>query len=159
MLAHCRRFPAACPGTIIAFNSIGKSQPDETDKVLMRYAGSTHAALLERSVSSQDLTGHVIVTTTPLPDLADPKNDWNDLFGSDAWPAFLLVRNIVERLTNRGAENCMSVVGQPQIIQLPATPDSEDRRIPNRDGCNCFRRVTPLRCRSTFRWASPGRGR
>ncbi len=102
VLAPMSEISGGVPWNAYRVRQYWQVKPAQTDAVLMRFAGSKHAALLERSVASGGTTGYLIVTTTPLPDLADPKNDWNDLFGSDAWPAFFLVRNIVERLSKRG---------------------------------------------------------
>ncbi len=132
VLAPLTEIPGGVPWNLYRVQQYWQTEVDEPYKMLMRYAGTPHPALLERTISSESVTGHVIITTTPLPDLADPNNDWNDLFGSDAWPAFFLVRNIVERLTKRGAENWMSIVGRPQVVQLPeadSDQDAESRRL------------------------------
>ena len=111
ILAPLTQTPGGVPWNAYRIQQYWQVEPEESDKVLMRYAGTPHAALLERSLSADGWTGDAVVVTTPLPDLADRKNQWNDLFGSDAWPAFFLVRHMVERLTKRGAETgCRSSV-------------------------------------------------
>ncbi len=92
VLAPLSEIPGGVPWNDYRVQQYWQIAPTESDKVLFRFAGAGHPAVVERSVPVADsLPGIVIITTTPLPDLADPKNDWNDLFGSDAWPAFFLV--------------------------------------------------------------------
>lgn len=94
--------------------------PGEGDAVLARYAGTEHPAVIERP----DGEGHWMMITTPLPAVAEPARGWNELFSaSDAWPAFILVRQIVERLSERTGTSAMGWVGQPQVIPLP--PESK----------------------------------
>jgi hypothetical protein len=127
VLSPLSEIPGGVPWSAYRVGQYWQITPAETDKVLVRFAGAGHPAVLERSVPVADgLPGITIITTTPLPDLADPNNDWNDLFGSDAWPAFFLVRNMVQRLTRRGAEDWMTVVGQPKVIGLPAIADDAE---------------------------------
>lgn len=93
---------------------------DESDAVLIQYAGTTHAAMVERSVrgEGEGESGRVLTLTTPIPARAKPTRSWNDLFSTDPWPAWLLTRQSIEYLTRRGGENLTSMVGQPQVIQL-----------------------------------------
>lgn len=76
-------------------------EPAET--VVIRYAGTEHPALLQRG------NNHLILTT-PLPALKEPARAWNELFtGTDAWPAFLLTRGMIQSLVDQGwgARNLM----------------------------------------------------
>jgi len=73
------------------------------DTVVIRYAGTEHPALLQRG------SNHLILTT-PLPALVEPARAWNELFaGTDAWPAFLLTRGMIQSLADQGwgARNLM----------------------------------------------------
>ena len=101
-------------------------ETDPKDKLLMRYAGTDHAALIERDVVGENgSVGRVVLCTTPLPDLVDAQNGWNDLFGAEAWPAFFLVRFISDRLTLRGADQWTTSVGAPHRVKLELEPDEE----------------------------------
>lgn len=85
-------------------------EPVEGDVVVMRYAGGEHPALVARG-------GNHLIMTTPLPALVAPSRSWNELFaGSDAWPAFLLIRELVRALvdTDRGARN-VTITDLPTI--------------------------------------------
>lgn len=76
---------------------------DPDDAVIIRYAGTEHPALLQRG-------RHHLILTTPLPALMEPARSWNELFaGTDAWPAFLLTREMIQSLVDqgRGARNLM----------------------------------------------------
>ncbi len=102
------------------------------DSVLMRYAGTDHPALTERILKNDnDAIGRVLTLTTPLPALAPGTRQWNELFSaSEPWPAFLLVRQIAEHLTDRGSSQSMSRVGQPQVVRLSDDlSTSEPRRV------------------------------
>lgn len=73
------------------------------DIVVIRYAGTDHPALIDRG-------GNHLIFTTPMPALVGPARGWNDLFtGSDAWPAFLLIRELVQSLVeqDRGLRNLL----------------------------------------------------
>jgi hypothetical protein len=104
--------------------------PDENDSVLIQYAGTTHAAMVERVLREDGAPepGHVLVITTPLPALAQPARSWNDLFGTDPWPAWLLTRQSIEYLSRRGGAELTSLVGQPQVIRLDGTTDPDENK-------------------------------
>lgn len=99
-------------------------QPLPNDQVLMRFAGTDHPALIERTFSpsvSDDgddgAAGRLLVLSTPLPALSTATRSWNDLFGSDPWPAWLLCRQSIEYLAKRGDNPLMPLVGQSQTIE------------------------------------------
>ena len=102
--------------------------PAENDAVLIQYAGTSHAAMVERVLREDgaDQPGHVLAITTPMPSRARKTRSWNDLFGSDPWPAWLLTRQSIEYLTRRGGAEMTSLVGQPQVIRIAATTKSEN---------------------------------
>ncbi len=93
----------------------------------MRFAGTEHPALVQRLAGGEaadaELNGGArggahLILTTPLPALVGPARGWNELFsGSDAWPAFLLLRGMVQSLVEqgRGTHNLM-------INDLPSIP-------------------------------------
>jgi len=103
------------------------------DTVLMRFAGTDHPAILERRFTAPTgqartdpaarLPGRCLIVTTPLPDLASPQTRWNDLYGSDAWPAFILVRQLVDYVTARGGDGVNERVGQPLLMPLATAED------------------------------------
>lgn len=103
--------------------------PHENDSVLIQYAGTTHAAMVERVLRAEgaDQPGHVLTITTPIPALAQPVRGWNDLFGTDPWPAWLLLRQSIEYLTRRGGAELTSLVGQPQVVRLDETTSPDNR--------------------------------
>lgn len=108
--------------------------------VLMRYAGTDHAALLEwsagsspdQSVSSKDASsGRVLVMTTPIPAITPPSASWNELFrADDPWPAFALVREVTRYLTGRSAESWTTNVGVP--VTIPVSVRGESGEQPER---------------------------
>jgi hypothetical protein len=101
--------------------------PQENDSVLIQYAGTQHAALVQRLIRGEgsDVSGRVLVLSTPIPALAAKTRAWNDLFGSDPWPAWLLTRQSIENLTGRRGAELMSPVGSPQLIRLETEPGGE----------------------------------
>ncbi len=107
---------------------------EENDSVLIRYAGTEHAALVERTFPASDgKVGRLLILTTPLPALAKETRRWNELFsGSEAWPAFLLVRQFPEYLTDRGTGWLMTAVGNPQLIHLDDASSSQEEAKPRR---------------------------
>ncbi|EMI22040.1 membrane protein containing DUF1550 [Rhodopirellula maiorica SM1] len=105
------------------------------DKVKLRrlaqFAGTEHAALVEVKNEDADSRGRVVMMTTPLPALANSTRRWNELFsGTDAWPAFLLVRELADYLTQRSAGLRDSLVGQPHTITLV---DSDELGVASND--------------------------
>jgi hypothetical protein len=125
--------------------------PEENDSVLIQYAGTAHAALVERLLRADgsEAAGRVLVLSTPLPALSAGTRAWNDLFTTDAWPAWLLTRRSVEQLTGRHGAALMTLVGSPQLIRLEPEPDEETakrRRIqlfPPRDAAPVPLNVPP----------------
>ncbi len=104
-------------------------EPGESDIVLIRYAGTEHAALIERTMPSSNgqSPGRLLLLTTPIPALAKSTRPWNELFGTDPWPAWLMTRKSVQYLTGRGTTERMSVVGRPLLVQIKekVLPDQE----------------------------------
>ena len=106
-------------------------EPGSADKVLIRYAGTSHPALVERtfvSIDDRGETGRSLVLSTPLPALSAPTRSWNDLFGSDPWPAWLLCRQAIEYLAGRGDNVLMPLVGQSVSLPLGEAAASDSRR-------------------------------
>ncbi len=93
-----------------------------SDSLLMQYASSDHAALVERVIPATGTSapGRCLVMSTPLPALAGPAQSWNQLFGTQSWPAFWLVRGLVGYVSGRDAQSATTIVGQPQVVPLPA---------------------------------------
>ena len=106
---------------------------------LMQYAGTGHAALLECTLPKQEgpsdetstQSGRLVVLTTPIPELADQKRAWNELFLQDSpWPAFLLVRDVARYITRRSVDDWTSLTGSPVAITIerPGNTDDETQR-------------------------------
>ena len=89
------------------------------DTVLIQYAGTEHAAMTSQIVpgESGSTSGRILVLSTPLPGLSSTTRNWNALFGTDPWPTWLLTRQSIEYLTQRGSNESMLLVGQPKVIE------------------------------------------
>ncbi len=107
----------------------------ENDLVLMRYASTNHVALVERQLttakSGDNAFGHCIVMSTPLPALAGSAKTWNQLFGSDPWPAFALVRQVVGYVSGRDSDPTTTTVGKPNIVSLDIADAATDANNEN----------------------------
>lgn len=91
------------------------------DRVLAGFAGTGHPAIIERRVAE----GSVLVIATPLPALSDRTRRWNELFtASDAWPAFVLVRQISETMSGRSEVAADTAVGEPYLARLERRDES-----------------------------------
>ena len=100
----------------------------EKDTILIRYAGTEHAALTSRIVptDSGSSSGRILVLSTPIPGLSSATRNWNTLFGTDPWPAWLLTRQSIEYLTQRGSDQSMLLVGQPKVIAAVQTKQNKN---------------------------------
>lgn len=98
-------------------------QPE--DAVLARYAGSRNPALVERMLGG----GRVVLMTTPIaPSTQHPLASWNRLFSAaDAWPAFLLMRQIFDHVADRDAAGLNVRVGEAVAIPIGDRPASLER--------------------------------
>ncbi len=107
-----------------------QTEPADGDFVLIRYAGTEHPAVLLRQVDrgGENQIGQWVIITTPLPDVGDQSKQWNELFGANPWPAFILVRQIVETITRRSNQSLMQPVGQPQVLPLVPVQSIEPSR-------------------------------
>ncbi|WP_182866209.1 BatA domain-containing protein [Rhodopirellula sp. JC639] len=121
--------------------------PSDQAQVLMRYAGTEHAALVQwasaangaaadssGAASAASGAGRILVLTTPIPAIAPPSSAWNRLFQSDEyWPAFSLVRDVTRYVTGRSAESWTTRVGAPVSIpirnQAATEADGKPRRL------------------------------
>ncbi len=108
-----------------------KMETAEEDLILMSYASTEHAALVERiirrdSSPMKKTEGRVLVLSTPLPALAGDARSWNQLFGSESWPAFYLVRDLVGYVSGRDAQSSTTAVGQPHVVSIDATNANSD---------------------------------
>ena len=70
----------------------------------------------------------MLMLSTPLPALSAETRAWNQLFGSDPWPAWLLVRQSIEYLAGRGDDDLTPTVGQSHSIPLGGTSSEEARQ-------------------------------
>jgi len=90
------------------------------DTVVIRYAGSDHPALIDRG-------GNHLLLTTPMPALVGPARGWNELFtASDAWPAFLLIRQMVQSLIDRDQGSHNLLISDLPRIRLDTTDPTEN---------------------------------
>ncbi|MFG0261823.1 MAG: BatA domain-containing protein [Novipirellula sp. JB048] len=92
-------------------------------RTLATFAGRQHASLVELlrpdTNGADGNGGRVLMMTTPIPALAERTRPWNDLFsGTDAWPSFLLVRQLADYLTQRSEGIRSPGVGQPYTIPI-----------------------------------------
>ncbi|TWT82600.1 hypothetical protein CA13_40630 [Planctomycetes bacterium CA13] len=132
VLSPLAELPGGVPWTDFRIHQYWQFESDSSFRELARFAGREHAALLERIASGDEATGgtagRLLLLTTPLPALADQTRSWNDFFGgSEAWPAFLLVRQIADYLTNRSSDSGIANVGNPHTVALPESglPESQ----------------------------------
>lgn len=98
---------------------------EPTDNLLMRYAGSQNPALVERAVGD----GKLVLLSTPIvPSSRHPLAGWNELSSAaDAWPAFLLLRQIFDYLSDREGNQFNILTGQPASLSLPEQPGVTNR--------------------------------
>jgi hypothetical protein len=114
----------------------------EQDTVLIQYAGTEHAAMTSRIAPSKSgsTAGRILVLSTPLPGLSTKTRNWNALFGTDPWPAWLLTRQSIEYLTQRGSDESMLLVGQPKVIATDqANQDIDPSEV--RDGSGLTQKI------------------
>ncbi len=117
--------------------------PGAGDAVIMRYAGTDHPALIQRlpAVDAADAgageaaaAGAHLILTTPLPALVGPARAWNELFsGSDAWPAFLLLRGMVQSLVEQGRGTHTLLISDLPSIPITASQPTGDADAPAGD--------------------------
>ncbi len=107
------------------------------DTVIIEYAGSDHPALLERTTEVRDgetvvsRGGTHLILTTPLPALAVATRSWNQLFaGADVWPAWLLIRDMVDSLVHRDQGQQNLLIGQSTRLVISQPPGDEAAEQP-----------------------------
>ncbi|KAA5539600.1 hypothetical protein FYK55_23825 [Roseiconus nitratireducens] len=129
-LQNLAAIPEGVPFPDFRIDQYWQTQPRDGDRVLMRYAGTGHPALIESAAEGGE-GGRLLVLTTPIPELADPAQAWNELFSAEEfWPAFLLVRDLTDYLTRRGTETWTFRVGTPvSIVIEQSTPEQDPRRL------------------------------
>ena len=107
-----------------------KLNPETSDNILIKYAGTDHPAVIERSIGgpskSTSAQGRMILFTTPFPAISNDNKSWNQLFGSNAWPAWLLCRQTIEYLSQRVTTGADAVVGRSFAFQLQNEKKSND---------------------------------
>jgi Aerotolerance regulator N-terminal len=86
--------------------------PAPNDRTLIRFAGTQHPAVISRTLGG----GRVIICTTPIPSLSVSTRSWNQLFGTDPWPAWLLTRRIVDQLVQSDQPSYNLNVGDPFVL-------------------------------------------
>ncbi|WP_372895894.1 BatA domain-containing protein [Stieleria sp.] len=135
--------PGGVPFQDFRIHQYWQLAPSDNAQVLMRYAGTDHAAVVEwRSKSAAEVStpqnasgsGRIVLMTTPIPAITPPSSSWNELFQADEyWPAFSLVRDVTRYVTGRSAESWMTRVGAPVSIpvrqQAAIEVDGKPRRL------------------------------
>ncbi len=107
-----------------------QTTPDDT--IIARFAGTGHPALIERTVAPENppvgtgSTGIKLLLATPLPALRGETRKWNGLFaGSDAWPSFLLFRDMVDATVYRDRSSSNLTIGENAIVKFPSSDDND----------------------------------
>ncbi len=118
VLAPLAEISGGVPWNLYPVRQYWQLESDSRSTVLMNYAATDHAALVQRNSTDAPNSGRCLVLTTPVPALSRDTRSWNDLFSSDSWPAFLLVRSAVDYISARGPDTSTTRVGQPQTIKL-----------------------------------------
>ncbi|QDV41288.1 hypothetical protein Enr13x_11260 [Stieleria neptunia] len=135
--------PGGVPFQDFRIHQYWQLAPSDNAQVLMRYAGTDHAALVEWSLKTAGVdsaaenasgSGRIVLMTTPIPAITPPSSAWNELFQADEyWPAFSLVRDVTRYVTGRSAEGWMTRVGAPVSIpirnQIAIEADGKPRRL------------------------------
>ncbi|MEM9828903.1 MAG: hypothetical protein AAF958_20115, partial [Planctomycetota bacterium] len=98
-------------------------ETSDQDRVPIRMAGTDHPALVRRSLESG---GTVLLTSTPIPALDERSAQWNDLFGLDPWPIWLLTRQSVLTLADRDRAPMQFAVGESVSVPLETETDDSD---------------------------------
>ncbi|TWT72216.1 BatA domain-containing protein [Crateriforma conspicua] len=88
----------------------------KNQETLASYAGTDHPAI----IAMQRDQGRLAVMTTPLAAGTFQADRWNDLFGSDAWPTFILTRQLVRWLATPKVGTLQARVGLPFQLSLSA---------------------------------------
>lgn len=116
ILSELSEIPGGVPWNAFRIQRYWQLDSSPGDAVLARYAGTQHAALLERPIGS----GRVVMMTTPIvPSAQHRLASWNELFiAADYWPAFLLTRQIFDYVGNRDVGNFNVAVGTPVVVPL-----------------------------------------
>ncbi len=83
--------------------------PGDRWQTLARWGGREQPALIATELPGGRPT---VLLTTPLPALGPATEGWNDLFSSDAWPAFVLVRTLAASISGRQNPTAMFEPGQ-----------------------------------------------
>jgi hypothetical protein len=100
------------PWSLYPVNQYWHVVPGPSDRTLIRFAGTQHPAVISRSFAS----GRVVVCATPIPGLSVSTRSWNQLFGTDPWPAWLLTRQIVDQLVQSNQPMYNLQPGDPFVI-------------------------------------------
>ena len=99
------------------WTSDAKLEDNVDVRVPIRYSQSDHAAMLD--LRFDDAGGRMLLLTTPVPALVGSNRDWNELFGEDAWPIWLLIRQSVDELLSGDATATNVIAGSPAVLPLP----------------------------------------
>lgn len=97
-----------------------KLNPKSGASVLARFAVTDHPAIIDQTI--QD--GHVILFATPMPAQGETTDAWNDLFGSNAWPAFMLLKQSLKHLIGQDAGTSNTSLGRPHLVNFPVAQSS-----------------------------------
>ncbi|QEG41793.1 BatA domain-containing protein [Roseimaritima ulvae] len=119
ILTELAEIPGGVPWNAFRIQRYWQLDVEPGDAALARYAGTEHAALLERPIGN----GRMVMMTTPIvPSAQHRLASWNELFiAADYWPAFLLTRQIFDYVGNRDVGNFNVAVGAPVVVPLDAS--------------------------------------
>ncbi len=125
VFSELAEIPGGVPWSPFRVNRYWQLALRPTDAVLARYAGTRNAALLERPIGN----GRILFMTTPIaPSSQHRLASWNEWFSAaDAWPSFLLMREIFDYVGNRDAGTFNVLVGQPVAVPLDNTVGEPQR--------------------------------
>ena len=95
-------------------------------------------ALLERTIRTGQVAGHVLVMTTPFSDRVSRRDAWNVLPGSgqiDPWPFVILANQIMSYLVGSGEQQLNYLAGTNSVsLALPGTMYPWSARAPGTPG-------------------------
>lgn len=128
-LEDLANLPGGVPFSDFRIEQYWQIPESDPSQVLMRYAGTGHPALVERKWND-DSRGRVLVLTTPIPELADTTDSWNELFSAqEYWPSLMLVRGLTRYLTRRNTSRWTSIVGSPVSFDWEPNEKGGNRRL------------------------------
>jgi len=104
-------------------------EPNEKDGVMAIFAGTDHPAIIERqwvnNEQDDQQIGTLLMINTPFPAINEENQNWNRLFGTNAWPAWLLCRQMIEYLANRSTVANNTMVGNQFALRVKKSSNED----------------------------------